>query len=200
MNQETDLAPAVLRDARERARELIRCGFQESDEIAESLADEFDDQGLTEEQAGRLIAPLWQERLAEQASWPRTTDVDRLEEAFDALEEQDIVAAMDFTCCGGCGYAEIGGEADADSRGFVFFHEQDTERAAAGGGLTLRYGGFRADGEPAESTAEAELRTVLIGREVVAALEAVGLSVEWDGSPGQAITVTPLTWLNRLPE
>ncbi|MFJ6140648.1 DUF6891 domain-containing protein [Kitasatospora sp. NPDC092286] len=197
MKQETALTPDVLRDAEERARELIRCGFQEPDEIAESLVDELDDQGVTQEEAERIVAPLWQERLAEQASWPETTDVDRLEEAFDALEEQDIVAAMDFTCCGSCGYEEIGGEADEDSRGFVFFHQQDTEAAAAGHGLTLRYGGFRTTEEP---TALSERRTAEIGREVVAALEAVGLPVEWDGSPSNAITVTPLAWLNRLPE
>ncbi|MEV7600337.1 hypothetical protein AB0O91_23465 [Kitasatospora sp. NPDC089797] len=195
--QETALAPDVLREARERARELIRCGFQEPDEIAESLVEVLDDQGLTQEEAERIVAPLWTERLAEQADWPEFTDVDRLEEAFDLLEDQSIVAAMDFTCCAGCGYAEIGGEADEDSRGFVFFHQQDTEAAAAGRGLMLRYGGFRTGDEPVEVS---ERRTLEIGRAVVAAVEAVGLPVEWDGSPHTAIRVAPLEWLNRLPE
>ncbi|MGW3072204.1 MULTISPECIES: DUF6891 domain-containing protein [unclassified Kitasatospora] len=197
MTEETVLTPDVLRDAQERARELIRCGFQEPDEIAESLVDDLDDQGLTQEEAERIVAPLWTERLAEQAAWPETTEVDRLADAFDALEDQGIVAAMDFTCCAGCGYAEIGGEAAADSVGFVFFHQQDTEAAAAGRGLMLRYGGFRAE---EESTAASECRTLEVGRAVVAALEAVGLPVEWDGSPHTAIRVAPLEWLNRLPE
>ncbi|WP_327676476.1 DUF6891 domain-containing protein [Kitasatospora sp. NBC_00458] len=193
----TTLAAEALRDAEERARELIRCGFQEPDEIAESLVEDLDDQGLTAEEAERIVAPLWRERLEEQASWPETTDVDRLEAAFDALEEQGIVAAMDFTCCASCGYAEIGGEADEDSRGFVFFHQQDTERAVSGGSLMLRYGGFQVDGE---STEAAVRRTVGIGRAVAAALGAAGLPAEWDGSPERAIAVTPITWLNRLPE
>ncbi|MFH8380801.1 DUF6891 domain-containing protein [Kitasatospora sp. NPDC018058] len=197
MTQETALTPDVLLEARERARALIRCGFQEPDEIAESLVEVLDDQGLTQEEAERIVAPLWTERLAEQAEWPETTDVDRLEEAFDALEEQGIVAAMDFTCCAGCGYAEIGDEADEDSRGFVFFHQQDTEAAAAGRGLMLRYGGFHAGDEPKEVS---ERRTVEVGRAVVAALEGVRLPVEWDGSPHTAIRVAPLEWLNRLPE
>ncbi|MFC5890869.1 hypothetical protein RMN57_12275 [Kitasatospora sp. CM 4170] len=201
MDQETvttapEPASDVRSEAEERARELIRCGFQESDEIAESLVDEFEEEGLTAEDAAAVVGPLWRERLAEQASWPETTDVDRLAAAFDALEEGGVVAAMDFTCCASCGYAEIGGEAEEGSRGFVFFHQQDTESAAAGAGLMLRYGGFRGAGEPKES---AERRTVEIGREVVAALEAVGLPVEWNGSPDKAIHVTPLTWLNRLP-
>ncbi|MFF3112094.1 DUF6891 domain-containing protein [Kitasatospora sp. NPDC057904] len=205
MTQETpmpELDPEVLSEARDRARELIRCGFQEPDEIAGSLAELLDDQGLTEEEAELIVAPLWEERLAEQAGWPEVTDVDRLGAAFDALEGEGVVAAMDFTCCASCGYAEIGDEADENSRGFVFFHQQDTERAAAGQGLMLRYGGFRAaDGPDGEGSADAAaLRTVGIGREVVAALTAEGLSVEWDGSPDRAILVAPLEWLNRLPE
>ncbi|WP_380284850.1 DUF6891 domain-containing protein [Kitasatospora purpeofusca] len=200
MDQDTvqsTLAAEVLRDAEERARELIRCGFQEPDEIAESLVDDLDDQGLTVEEAERIVAPLWRERLREQAAWPETTDIDRLEAAFDALEELGIVAAMDFTCCANCGYAEIGGEAEEDSRGFVFFHQQDTERAAEGGALLLRYGGFQVDGEPTEAAVR---RTAGVGRDVAAALTAAGLPVEWDGSPETAIAVTPITWLNRLPE
>ncbi|MDY0810005.1 DUF6891 domain-containing protein [Kitasatospora purpeofusca] len=200
MDQDTvqsTLADEVLRDAEERARELIRCGFQEPDEIAESLVEVLDDQGLTMEEAERIVAPLWRARLAEQASWPETTDVDRLEAAFDALEELGIVAAMDFTCCASCGYTEIGGEAEEDSRGFVFFHQQDTERAADGGGLMLRYGGFQVDGE---STEAAVRRTAEVGRAVVAALTAAGLPAEWDGEPETAIAVAPITWLNRLPE
>ncbi|MDH6704351.1 hypothetical protein P3T27_001052 [Kitasatospora sp. MAA19] len=197
MTQETAPTPDVLREARERARELIRCGFQDPDEIAESLVEVLDDQGLTQEEAERIVAPLWAERLAEQASWPATTDVDRLAAAFDALEEEGVVAAMDFTCCAGCGYAEIGGEADEGSHGFVFFHQQDTEAAADGRGLMLRYGGFHTGEEAAEVS---ERRTAEVGRAVVAALEAAGLPVEWDGSPHTAIRVTPLEWLNRLPE
>ncbi|MBD0688564.1 DUF6891 domain-containing protein [Streptomyces sp. CBMA123] len=205
MTQETALTPDVLLEAQERARELIRCGFQEPDEIAESLVEVLDDQGLTQEEAERIVAPLWTERLAEQADWPELTDVDRLEQAFDLLEDQGIVAAMDFTCCAGCGYAEIGGEADEDSVGFVFFHQQDTEAAAAGLGLMLRYGTFRtgeeADGElDEESAAAAGRRTVEVGRAVVTALELVDLPVEWDGSPQKAIRVAPMEWLNRLPE
>ncbi|MFE3875539.1 DUF6891 domain-containing protein [Kitasatospora sp. NPDC059146] len=207
MTRDTALTSDVLLEAQERAGELIRCGFQEPDEIAESLVEVLDDQGLTQEEAERIVAPLWEERLAEQAHWPEFTDVDRLERAFDLLEDQGIVAAMDFTCCAACGYAEIGGEADEDSRGFVFFHQQDTEAAAAGRGLMLRYGGFRtgeesdgAESGGAESGGAAEQRTVEIGRAVVAAVETVGLPVEWDGSPHTAIRVAPLEWLNRLPE
>ncbi len=52
----------------------------------------------------------------------------------------------------------------------------------------LLYGGFDSSSET----------TAAIGHEAVAALEAVGLHVEWDRDPGRAITVTPLDWRRRL--
>ena len=61
-----------------------------------------------------------------------------------------------------------------------------TDAAARGHGLTLLYGTL--DGSTATS----------IGREVVTALEESGLSVEWNGDPLRAITVTPLDWRKRL--
>ncbi|RSM84873.1 hypothetical protein DMH25_45200 [Streptomyces sp. WAC 01325] len=50
------------------------------------------------------------------------------------------------------------------------------------------YGGF--DGS--------EETTAGIGQEVVAALDAAGLSTQWDGSPDTSIGVTPLDWRRRL--
>jgi hypothetical protein len=70
----------------------------------------------------------------------------------------------------------------------VYFHAQCTDSAAAGHSLTLLYGGF--DGSPRTTQA--------VGREVAAALDRVGLAVDWDGDPGHAITVTPLDWRRRL--
>lgn len=77
---------------------------------------------------------------------------------------------------------EIGAEADAvqGARGFVFFHHQGT-RGAAEGGLTLYYGGFD----------DSARTTTAVGHEVVAALDAAGLSTDWDGNPDKAIEVTP---------
>ncbi|MER6289039.1 hypothetical protein ABT223_34610 [Streptomyces sviceus] len=52
--------------------------------------------------------------------------------------------------------------------------------------LMLLFGGLDGSSETTEA----------IGHEVVAALEAVGLTVECD--PDRAITVTPLDWRRRL--
>ncbi|MBC6459453.1 DUF6891 domain-containing protein [Actinomadura sp. HBU206391] len=186
-----DLDPDTLQEAEELTMELLGGGFGGYEEIVESVADYFTDSGeqpVTTEQARLVVAPLWQARLAEQETWPEITDADRVEVAFDRLWDRGITAEMNFSCCQNCGVAEIREEADEDARGYVFFHAQDSERAAAGAGLMLAYGAF-------DDTAE----DAAIGREVVDALTEAGLPVVWSGSASERIHVTPLDWRRRLP-
>ncbi|MFF0095311.1 DUF6891 domain-containing protein [Streptomyces canus] len=141
------------------------------------------------ERAEALADRLWLERVTEQAAWQGETAPERLTRAFTALEEAGITSRENFTCCRSCGQSEIRAEGRPNARGFVYFHTQYTDSAAAGHGLTLLYGGFDGSSET----------TAAIGHEVVVALEAVGLHAEWDRDPGRAITVTPpLDWCRRL--
>ncbi|GII33702.1 DUF6891 domain-containing protein [Planotetraspora mira] len=174
-----------------RVREVLVGGYAtraQLSEIAQDYLVSGDYRPVSPEQARRLADRMWLERVEEQAAWEGETDPERLTRAFAALETAGITAREDFTCCRSCGQAEIGGVGSSDARGFVFFHSQCTDAAAGGQGLTLLYGGF--DGSPETTTT--------IGREVVAALEETGLSVEWNGEPRQAITITPLDWRRRL--
>ncbi|MDX2646290.1 hypothetical protein PV341_22545 [Streptomyces sp. PA03-1a] len=175
----------------ERVREVLVGGYASRAELAE-LAEEYlvtkDRRPVSREQAEALADRLWLERVAEQTAWQGETDPERLTRAFAALQEAGITARENFTCCRTCGQSEIGDEGRPDARGFVYFHTQCTDSAAAGHGLMLLYGGF--DGSP-ETTAA-------IGHEVVAALEAAGLHAVWDRDPDRAITVTPLDWRRRL--
>ncbi|WP_282692593.1 hypothetical protein [Streptomyces sp. CC208A] len=186
-----DLDDDEREELEERVREVLVGGYASRAELAE-LAEEClvtqDHRPVSREQAEALADRLWLERVAEQAAWQGETDPERLTRAFTALQEAGITARENFTCCRSCGQSEIGGEGAPDARGYVYFHTQCTDSAAAGHGLTLLYGGF--DGSP-ETTAA-------IGHEVVAALTAAGLHAEWDGDPGRAITVTPLDWRRRL--
>jgi hypothetical protein len=174
-----------------RVREVLIGGYATRAQLAEIAQDHLvsgDYRPVSPEQALRLADRMWLERVEEQAAWEGETDPERLTRAFTALETAGITARENFTCCRTCGQTEIGGVGSPDARGFVYFHSQCTDAAAGGYGLTLLYGGF--DGSP-ETTAS-------IGREVVAALEETGLSVEWNGEPRQAITITPLDWRRRL--
>ncbi|MBT2423951.1 hypothetical protein J7F01_20365 [Streptomyces sp. ISL-22] len=185
-----ELPDAVREKVEGRVRARLRCGYDSRRtlvEIAQDFLVDGDERPVSRAQAWRLVDRLWLERLTEQEAWEGVTDPERLTGAFRALEAGGITARENFACCRGCGMAEIGAEREG-ARGFVFFHQQVTEQAAEGYGLSLYYGGF--DGSE-ETTAD-------VGHEVVAALRAVGLSAQWDGSPEKAITITPLTWHRRL--
>ncbi|QGV80970.1 DUF6891 domain-containing protein [Streptomyces ficellus] len=187
-----DLPPEVRTEVEEYVRGLLVCGYDSRARLAEA-AEEWlvsgEDRPVSPAQARQLVDRLWRERLEEQAGWEGTTDPERISRAFAALDARGIVAREHFTCCRTCGTAEIGAEADDDARGFVYFHSQCTQGAAAGQGLFLLYGGF--DGSAGTTAA--------VGREVVAALGDEGLTVDWDGSPERAVVVTGLDWRKRLP-
>ncbi|MFF4171246.1 DUF6891 domain-containing protein [Streptomyces sp. NPDC001744] len=186
-----DLGEDEREELERRVRQVLVGGYATRAELAEVAEEYLVTEGrrpVSREQAEALADRLWLERVAEQAAWRGETDPERLTRAFTALEEAGITARENFTCCRTCGQSEIGGEGEPDARGFVYFHTQCTDSAAAGRGLTLLYGGF--DGSPGTTAA--------VGHEVVAALEAVGLHAEWDRDPGRAITVTPLDWRRRL--
>jgi hypothetical protein len=174
-------------DAEEHASTLVRSGFNDRAEVLEALLDTYGNE-LSEAEAEALVTRLWEARLAEQATWPESTEVDRLLVALGTLDANGIVARADFTCCNNCGHTEIGAEAEEGARGYVFFHQQDTERAAEGDGLYLSYGAFT--GGDAAS----------IGREVVDELRTADLPTKWDGTAAKRILVTPLNWQLRLAE
>ncbi|MEU9119266.1 hypothetical protein AB0C96_05300 [Streptomyces sp. NPDC048506] len=191
------LDPETRKAAEEQARKDIRSGFWDVHEVAQGVCDSFDpkDTEISLDDARRIVAGLWERRLAEQAEWPEVTDPDRVAQAFAALAAKGLTARMNFSCCSGCALGEIAAERAEGDRGFVFFHYQDTEAAAEGHGLAVRYGAYA---EPGEDDASAEARTA-VGRTAVAALTAAGLPVQWDGDPDRVIDVSPLDWRKRLP-
>ncbi|MFK0256414.1 DUF6891 domain-containing protein [Streptomyces sp. NPDC090445] len=187
-----EIADEQRRQLEDRVREVLVGGYATRAELAELAEDHLVSgrrrRPVSRAQAEALADRMWRERVEEQAGWEGETDPERLSRAFAELDAAGITAREHFTCCRTCGNGEIGAAGSPDARGFVYFHTQCTDAAAAGHGLTLLYGGF--DGSP-ETTAA-------VGREVVAALTRAGLPTSWDGDPGRAVTVTPLAWKRRL--
>ncbi|MFJ9408425.1 DUF6891 domain-containing protein [Streptomyces sp. NPDC101393] len=185
------LSPETRALAEEQARKDIRSGLRDFQRIAQGVRDHFDPAvtPVSPDEARRIVADLWEERLEEQQQGPEVTDADRVAGAFAALDTQGLTARMDFGCCGTCGTGEIGHERAEGDHGFVFFHHQDTDALVAGQGLAVRYGAYEESGQD-----RAE-----VGRAVVAALAGVGLPVQWDGNPDNVISVSPLDWRKRLP-
>jgi hypothetical protein len=100
------------------ARLHVRGGYEPLEEIEEILLDYAQDfrSPLTDRdrqiEVRNALVHAVSLLVQEQESWPILTDFDRLELAFDMLEDEDIVARQHFTCCGTCGAAEIGIEMD----------------------------------------------------------------------------------------
>jgi len=188
----TDEALHELRDYIQRD---VAAGFRPEGEIAASaveiLADDYDADTLMPH-AVRMTSELIAVHKQDQASWPRTTDCDRLDMAFAALERAGVVSRQDFSCCGNCGVGEIQdemgkvGKTGTRVRGYAFYHMQDTESAVEGGGLYLNYGAVE-DGEAA---------AVEIGKEIAASLKQQGLQVDWDESWAKRIGVK-VDWKRR---
>ena len=176
-----------MTDVEKYATTLVNTGFNDRDDVLEAVLESPWNE-LSREEAEALVTRLWETRLAEQATWPETTEADRLLAVFETLNANGIVARANFMCCSTCGHTEIDVEAGDGARGYVFFHQQDTEHAAEGDGVYLAFGAF----EDSDITA--------VGREVVAALTAANLPTEWDGTAGQRILVHPLNWQRRLPD
>lgn len=173
----------------------VAAGYQSRTEIVEAAVDCFLGE-LPEEEieafALDIVDNVIAKHEAEQADWPETTDCDRLDRAFRSLEEKGIVARQNFSCCGTCGSSEIWDEIDAaersgrSTRGYAFFHMQDTESAVEGGGLYLNYG----------AKEDREEAWVGIGREIQQELEKHGLTTDWDGTLGKRVGVS-LDWKKR---
>ncbi len=178
-------------------RRHVAAGYLTADEIAryacEVFADELDP-AVLRHHAARYTREAVAEHRAEQATWPPVTDNDRLDAAFAALERAGIVCRQNFSCCGTCGAAEIWEEMAAVEEsgapviGYAFFHIQDTEAAVEGDGLYLSYGSVVEGPDAAEA----------VGRAVVEALEAKGLTTVWDGHWSRRIFVQ-IDWRRRLP-
>jgi hypothetical protein len=125
-----------------------------------------------------------------EAGWPETTDPDRLNEAFAALNSQGICALQNAGWDQSDGYQDVLRTSAAragEYRGYCFFHSQDLERAVAGQGLFLVFGLIE--------TGKGEVE---IGRTIRRALVNRGLTVDWDEKPETRILLPNLDWKRRL--
>jgi hypothetical protein len=186
----------------------VRSGFYTSDEIVETVAGSIvhnqtqrpgeQDTNISLSQAKRVIRPLlaleWARQLEPQQSWPRDqpTIADKIAKAFSSLERNHgVLARMNFTCCATCGIEEISEDRDEDTRGYVFFHEQDMEAVAMDGGeLSLVFGSF----------SKSDKKNCAVGEVIARSLRRAGLKVEWEREAGKRIRVVCGEWKKRASE
>ena len=142
------------------------------------------------EQCARLSI---EKAKAEQMLWPEVTDCDKLDAAFEVLEQHGVIAAHNFTCCQSCGSAEmedlLNDESNSSSYcwGGCFYHSQDTLFAVDHGDLHIAY--------LTKDMSEYSLR--MLGGLITEVCCDYGLKAFWDGSIDSRVKVE-LDWKRRL--
>lgn len=205
------------------ARTLIRPGFVGRTDAVDAVRDHFeiDDDDRRPETA---VEAAWREREAEQHTWREPGDYDRMAAAFARIQQQGVLARMNFACCQTCGTEEIDdertsrkgtapGEYPWKEWAYTFFHQQDAERLADDRAvLYLSYSAFRAAPQLDPALVQAARAGAAGAREqvrietdravgaiVAAALREHGLTVDWDGDPDRRIKVHITDWRKYLP-
>lgn len=132
------------------------------------------------------------ELIAEEASWPTHNRTREFLDTFATLSDTGVLALANFACCGTCAQTEgLELAIEKRARGYVYFHEQDTERAAEGGGLFL---GFGSTLEPVAEASDKDLAAYdaeceAIAQETVDLLDRAGFAPQWEGTVRRRIFV-----------
>lgn len=187
--------PFDLDDLLEFIAHRVHEGFESAHEIVENAhAWAYERYGRDDllPEIKRLTAQALTAHQTEQAGWGPTTDCDRLDEAFAAMNAKGIVARQDFSCCNNCGFTEIWDEVEQAEKhgpveGYAFYHLQCTERAIKTGQLLMAYGCVEDDPEAFQQVAN----------KIVAELRRVGLNASWGGTDRHPIVVDGMVWRRR---
>lgn len=196
-----ELSEDKREEIREWIKEYLREGFakglppsQVRDFVFDVLSGEMPD-GELSAQIDAALPVIEAERASQMAQWPEVTDCDRLDAAFDELKAAGIIAEQNYWCCQTCASGDVHAalkkarkSGGAVPRGYIYYHEQDTEGAIHGEGLFLAYGAEQRD----------KAANLAIAREVVETLQKHGLAPDWNGNLNTRIQV-PVDWKRRTP-
>ena len=182
----------LISEVRDLIAREVTTGFASEDEIREQALELAAEEGEEPEselldRIDDMLEKAMDDHARAQESWDGTTDCDRLDAAFRDLERSGVVARQNWTCCQTCGLSEMRGEVHDHSRGYVFYHQQDTEAALETGTLYLAYGACSDDRE----------EQLAVAREIASTLARHGLKVEWSGSLERRILVNGISWRRR---
>lgn len=183
----------TLTDEQKVIRSAVLSGFYDRSEIEDQIDDLVSDDPEIDPGLLRAFAEgeLIRKAKAEQ-TWPKITDCDRLDLAFDALAIERVLALQNagFTMADGHSEAAeaLAGRPKDRYFGYCFYHYQDIETALQGAGLWIAFD--HVQGEFGDRG-----RVALV---VVAALKAVGLPVGWGGDVSRRIEIPAFDWKRRF--
>ncbi len=165
-------------------------GFYSPDEADEMIDDILEDDA-DEAMLRAAVVPEFDKKAAAEASWPETTDCDRLDQAFEDLNARGVIALHN------AGYTMSDGISDVSEalhelgrtgiKGYCFYHGQDVERAVDGGGLMIAFGDLDDD----------KAQKAKVGQVVRDVLQEFGFAIEWSGDPETRLNLPAFDWKRR---
>lgn len=184
-------------DTKEAIHVLSRSGFFDPDDVMEIVCDEmFEGDDVDEDEVADVIDAEFEALEKDMESWPAVTDCDRLDRAFEALNQRGVIALQNAGYTQSDGYDDFMEAYEEHPKkssiiGYCFYQGQDLERAVLGEGLYLAFG-------PANPDDEAR-RGPEVGAIVRQELQRAGFAVEWNGTFQQRIFIPKLVWQRRPP-
>jgi hypothetical protein len=194
-----------LEDLRVNAHTLVWGGFMSRDEIIEVLPDIAVVEVDTVEIAKLVDAELALKHAAEK-TWPENTGCDRLDEAFEALNQRGIFSLQYAGYTQSDAHSDLAeGLADADPgqyTGYCFYTAQDVEHLIDDS--RSLYLGFGTNLEQASEAMQAlgapnNVGAVEAGRIIVNTMREFGFDTAWDETPQARIELRGFDWKRRGP-
>jgi len=173
-------------------------GYHAPERITQMIDEQVDEDGTMDaDTLHAFAAAVLAKKRAAEASWPETTDNDRLVDAFADLLEDGIFALQWAGDSLDEGFDVVNEHLEAKDpsgerfAGACFFHAQDIDSALNEDGLLIAFGHLHSDdAEDYEA----------IGRRVVEALRHHGLAPRWNGTARQRIALPDFRWQRRTPD
>lgn len=175
----------------------IKSGFESLEDIIAETLETVEDEGweneIGEEWIQENVIREYEKHSQTSKTWQQPTDPERLRQAFDSLCQQQIIALHN------AGYetsdavyeaSDIWKDAEDEGLtpiGYCYYHGQDLERAIEDDLLMIGFYG---------ATENNEKEAIIIGNKVVAALQAVGFEIDWNGSAKKRIAIRNFKWQN----
>ncbi len=187
------MSPTIKEEALEQLKLDIAFGFDNEEQIFDSIRDMFyEEEDFDEDWLRQVIAEQYNKHQQESLQWKRPTDFDRLAKAFDELIAQEIV------CLHKAGYTKQDGEGDCMETveqlrqmgiypiGYCYYHTQDLGRVVDAGNRGL-YIGF-------DSVTQNDEQALAIANKIVRQLSANGFEVNWPGTVDERIEIVNIDW------
>jgi hypothetical protein len=176
--------------------DFVWSGFCEKTVILEIICEQYIDPDETSESdVEKAIREEFARKKEAETHWPEITDCDKLDQAFEKLNDTGIIALHYAGTTQSDGlddvtemYYELGGK-DSNVTGYCFYHGQDVDGAIESGELYIAFGDIHGTDEKGVET----------GLHIKKTLTEAGFDVVWDGAIDQRICIRNMAWQRRGP-